>query len=67
MLLDIWECLKWNDFALTINADQTSINKDNGRKADFYVYIGERSKALVVGSRFLDCVTVFTCSLNSEV
>ena len=53
------------DFALTINAHQMSLNKDNCRKADFYVFIGERSKYLVVGSRFLDCVAIFTCSLNS--
>ena len=41
------------------------VNHDNCRKTDIYVYVGERSKVLVVGSRFLDCLTVFTHSSNN--
>ena len=39
--------------------------KDNWKKAELYVYIGKSSKDLVVGSRFFDCVTVFTQNSNS--
>ena len=39
--------------------------KNNCRKADLYIYIGEKSKDLVMGSKFLDCVTVFTYILKS--
>ena len=65
MSLDIWEYLKWNAFPWILNAEQMHVNKDICSKADLYVYIGERNKDLVVGSRFLDCVTVFTYSPNS--
>ena len=44
---------------MSLNTDQIPVNKDNCRKTDLYVYIRERSIALVVRSRFLDCVTVF--------
>ena len=33
-------------------------NKDNCRKADLYIYTGERNKYLVVGNRFFDWVTI---------
>ena len=37
-------------------------NKVNYKKANFYIYIEERNKALIVESKFLDYVTVFTHS-----
>ena len=62
MSLDIWECLKWNTFSWTLNTDQIPVNKDSCRKANFYVYIEKKNRDLVMGSRFLVCVTVFTHS-----
>lgn len=41
------------------------VKKDNWKKAELYVSIGESSKDPAVGSRFPDCVTVFTQSSNS--
>lgn len=41
------------------------VNKNNYRKVDLFIYKGEKSKNLVVGRRFLDCVTHFRCSSNS--
>lgn len=41
------------------------INKDNYMKADLYVCVGESSKDLAVGGRFLAFLTVFTHNSNS--
>ena len=63
MSLNIWEYLSWNAFVWTLNTDQMPVKIIAGRQIS--VCIGERSKDLVVGSKFLDCVIVFTYSLNS--
>lgn len=55
-------------FYLTLNTDQMPVNNDNCRKAYLYIYIRERSIDLLVRSRFLDFVTVFThISNNAEL
>ena len=55
MSLDIWDCLKWNIFAWTLNIGQTPANKDHCKKADLYVNTEEKNKDLEAGRRFLDC------------
>lgn len=62
MSLDTWECLKWNTFVWTTSTDQIPVNKDKCKKAVLYIYIGDRNKDLVLGSRLLDCVNNFTHS-----
>ena len=62
MSLDIWECLKWNAFACTLNNGQMLVDKDNCRKADLYVYTEESNRDPEVGIQFHDCVTIFTQS-----
>lgn len=65
MSLDIWEGLKWKIFTWTLNTDQMPTKKDNCREIVLNVYIGEGSKDLAVGNRFLDCMSVITGSSNS--
>ena len=64
MSLNISNYFKWNAFACILNTDQMPVIKENCKKADLYICIGETSKDLLVGSRFLDRVALIIHSSN---